>query len=144
MSAATRRLTADDRLAIHELMARAAWGYDASRLDVVASCYASDAAMTVAITGGKPAARVEGRAAVVELIRASIAAQHDQRRHVMSNVFVELDDADAPVVVSTLALVVVADGTARVLSTGTYRDVLAREDGAWRIRRRDLALDLPY
>jgi len=144
MSIAARRLTADDRLAIHELIARAAWGYDASRLDVVASCYTADAVMTVAVAGRQPPARIDGRAAVVELIRSSIAAQRDQRRHVMSNVFVELDDADAPVVVSTLALVVAADGTARVLSTGTYRDTLAREDGAWRIRRRDLALDLPY
>lgn len=138
-----RRLTADDKLAIHEVVGRAAWAYDESRLDVIAACYASDVVMTVTIAGVE-GTRVEGRDAVVELIRSSLASQDDQRRHVMSNVFFESDDAADPVVVSTLTLVVVAGGAARVLSTGTYRDVMIREDDVWRIRRRDLALDLPY
>jgi len=138
-----RRLTADDKIAIHEVVGRSAWAYDESRLDVVAECYASDVVMTVTVAGAH-GARVEGRDGVVELIRSSLASQDDQRRHVMSNVFFESDDAAAPVVVSTLTLVVVTGGAARVLSTGTYRDVMTREDDAWRIRRRDLALDLPY
>jgi len=139
-----RRLTADDRLAILDLMGRAAWGYDESRLEVVTSCYAAGAVMTVEVAGVETPTRVDGRDAVVGLIRASIASQDDQRRHVVSNVFFESDDAAEPVVVSTLTLVVVAKGAVRVLSTGTYRDMVVREDGVWRIRRRDLALDLPY
>lgn len=138
------RLTSDDRHRLHDLVGRAAWGYDEARLDVVASCFATGAVMTVEVAGLGEPTRVEGRDAIVELIRASIESQRDQRRHVMSNVFVESDDAVEPIVVSTLTLVVVADGAARILSCGTYRDVMVRDEGAWRIRRRDLKLDLPY
>jgi len=139
-----RRLSADDRLAMHEVVSRAAWAYDEARLDVVASCFATDAVMTVEIAGAGAPARIEGRDAIVGLIRSSIEGQNDQRRHVMSNVFFESDDAARPVVISTLTLVVVAAGTARVLSCGTYRDEMTRDGDAWRIRRRDLRLDLPY
>lgn len=144
MPNAPHRLTADERLAVHDLVSRAAWGYDEARLDVVASCFAADAVMTVEVAGAGAPARVEGRDAIVALIRSSIESQNDQRRHVMSNVFLESDDAPAPVAISTLTLVVVANGTARVLSCGTYRDELVRDGDAWRIRRRDLRLDLPY
>jgi len=139
-----RRLTADDRHALHDLVSRAAWGYDEARLDVVASCFAAGAVMTVAVAGLGEPTRVVGRDAIVALIGASIQSQNDQRRHVMSNVFFESDDAAEPIVVSTLTLVVVAHGAARILSCGTYRDTMVREGDAWRIRRRDLALDLPY
>jgi len=138
-----RRLSADDRLAMHEVVSRAAWAYDEARLDVVASCFATDAVMTVEIAGAGAPARIEGRDAIVGLIRSSIEGQNDQRRHVMSSVFLS-DDAAGPVVISTLTLVVVAAGTARVLSCGTYRDEMTRDGDAWRIRRRDLRLDLPY
>jgi hypothetical protein len=138
------RLTSDDRHHLHELVSRAAWGYDEARLDVVASCFATVAVMTVEVAGFAAPTRVEGRDAIVELIRASIESQGDQRRHVMSNVFIESDDAEEPVVVSTLTLVVVAEGQARIVSCGTYRDVMVRDEGEWRIRRRDLKLDLPY
>ena len=129
---------------MHDVVSRAAWAYDEARLDVVASCFAANAVMTVAVAGAGTPARIEGRDAIVGLIRSSIEAQNDQRRHVMSIVFFESDDAVEPVVVSTLTLVVVADGAARVLSCGTYRDEMARDGNAWRIRRRDLRLDLPY
>lgn len=144
MTTDARRLAAGDRLELHELVGRAAWAYDEARLDVVEGCFAADAVMTVAVAGAGAPTRVEGRDAIVGLIRSSIESQSDQRRHVMSNVIFESDDAVTPVVVSTLTLVVVADGAARVLSCGTYRDEMAREGDAWRIRRRDLRLDLPY
>lgn len=138
------RITTDDRLALHDVVSRAAWAYDEARMDVIEGCFAADAVMTVAVAGAGTPTTVEGRDAIVGLIRSSIEAQDDQRRHVMSNVFFESDDAARPVVVSTLTLVVVADGAASVLSCGTYRDEMAREGDAWRIRRRDLRLDLPY
>lgn len=144
MTTAARRLASDERLAILDLVSRAAWGYDEARLEVVTKCFAADAVMTVAVAGVETPTRVEGRDAIVGLIRSAIASQNDQRRHLVSNVFFESDGAAEPIVVSTLALVVVANGAARVLSCGTYRDVMVREDDTWRIRRRDLALDLPY
>lgn len=140
----TTRLSADDKWEIHELLSRAAWGYDEAQLDVIGACFTADAVMTVRVTGSDRDGRFEGRDAVLDLFRSSIESQNDRRRHVLSNVFFEPGDAGGPLVVSTLTLMAVADGAVRVLTTGTYRDAVAREDDAWRIRQRDLVLDLPY
>ncbi len=137
-------LTADDRFEIHGLMGRAAWGYDEARLDVIEACFTPDAVMTVRVKGSDRDGRFEGRDAILALIASSIASQADQRRHVMANMFFDAPDPAGPVVVSTLTLVVVSHGAVTVLSTGTYRDVVTHDGEAWRIRRRDLVLDLPY
>lgn len=138
------KLSAAAKLEVHELLHRSAWAYDQARLDVMEACFTADASMSVHVVGNDPTGPYEGRDAVIGLIRASLEAQNDQRRHVISNIFFETESADSAVVISTLTLIAVAEGTLRVLSTGLYRDVVVRQDNPWRFSERQLSLDLPY
>ena len=125
-------------------MARSAWAYDEARLDVMEACFTPDARMTVQIADAAAIGPFEGRPAVLELVRGSLAAQRDQRRHVISNVFFESEDTDTAIVLSTLTLLATADGQITVLSAGVYRDHVVRGPDGWRFRERSLALDRGY
>ena len=137
-------LSTADRLAIHELLARSAWAYDEARLDVMEACFTADAQMALRIAGGDVIGPHIGRDAVLKLIRNAIESQSDQRRHVISNVFVESESADSAVVVSTLALLTTANEQTSVLSAGLYRDTVVRTSEGWRFRERFLSLDKGY
>ncbi len=137
-------LTVADKLAIHELLARSAWAYDEARLDVMEACFTEDAQMRLRIAEGDVIGPHDGREAVLALIRDAIESQSDQRRHVISNVFFESEEADRAVVVSTLTLLATADGETSVLSAGLYRDTVTRSADGWRYCDRFLALDKPY
>jgi hypothetical protein len=138
------KLSAGDKLAIHEVINRSAWSYDAARLDVLGDCFADDAKMSFRIAGGDSIGPYVGREAIVKLIRDSLDSQNDQRRHVISNVFFECEEMDGAVALSNLTLLAVAEGEVRVLTTGIYRDVFVLQSGTWQIRERFLELDLPY
>ena len=44
----------------------------------------------------------------------------------------------------SLTLIIIENGVLRVQATGVYRDlVVARKEWDWRIKERDLTLDLP-
>jgi hypothetical protein len=138
------RLETADRLAIAELLARAAWAYDEGRLDVMEACLTEDARMEVHIAGIDPMPAHEGRAAVLALIGGAIEAQDDQRRHVISNVFFESEDTDRAVVVSNLTLLATTPAATTVMSAGLYRDTVVRTGEGWRFCDRQLSLDRPY
>ena len=137
-------LAVEDKLAIQELLARSAWAYDEARLDVMEACFTEDAQMRLQIAGGDVIGPHDGRQAVLDLIRGAIESQSDQRRHVISNVFFESEDADRAVVVSNLTLLGTAEGQTTVLSAGLYRDTVVRTPDGWRYCDRFLALDKPY
>lgn len=137
-------LTTEDKLAIHELLARSAWAYDENRMDVMEACFTPEAQMRLQIARGDVIGPHDGRDAVLELIRGAIESQSDQRRHVISNVFFESEDADRAVVLSNLTLLGTADDSTSVLSAGLYRDTVVRTDGGWRFSDRFLSLDKPY
>lgn len=137
-------LSAEAKLAIHELLARSAWAYDEKRMDVMAECFAAEARMSLRIGGGDVIGPYEGRSAVLELIRGSLDAQNDQRRHVIANVFFESETTTSATVISTLTLLATAHGAISVLSAGLYRDDVVLEPGGWRFRARFLTLDRPY
>lgn len=131
---------------IENLLHRVSWGYDEGDVDLIAASFAGDARMSMRIgdRGGDLVGSWEGREAIRALHADSLAAQSDQRRHVVSNLVVESETGDAASVVSYLTLVAVAGGKAAVLSTGWYRDQLVRTSDGWLIRDRYLYLDLPY
>jgi hypothetical protein len=129
------------------LLGRASWGYDEADPDLIASCFAADARMSMRIghrTEGNYVGPFEGREAIRALHADSMAAQTDQRRHNLSNIWVEKESGDEATVVSNLTLLSVEDGAVRVLSSGWYRDQLVRSDEGWQIADRYLYLDLPY
>lgn len=133
------------RAAFENLLGRASWGYDENDPDLIASCFADDARMSLRIgRDGDLVGPFEGRAAIRALHADSMAAQTDQRRHNLSNLWVEKETDDAATVVSNLTLLSVEHGAVRVLSSGWYRDELARRGGDWLITDRHVYLDLPY
>lgn len=133
------------REAFENLLGRASWGYDEADPDLIASCFTDDARMALQI--GRDGALVgpfDGRAAIRALHADSMAAQTDQRRHNLSNTWVEKESTDAATVISNLTLLSIEDGAVQVLSSGWYRDQFVRREDGWHIADRFVYLDLPY
>ena len=138
-------LSVADKLTIQELLYRSAWSYDEGRLDVMESGYTEDAAMRLRIAGGDVIGPHVGRDAVIALNRNAIESQTDQRRHVISNVFFEEEQADRAVVVSNLTLLATPPGgETAVVSAGLYRDTVVRRGDEWLFHERFLTLDRPF
>jgi SnoaL-like domain len=136
-------LSLERKLAIHELLGRAAYAYDQRDLDLLESCFEIDAVMSMRIAGGDLIGPFEGRDAIMQLMKNSMAEQTDVRRHVVSNIFFE-STGEQPVVISNLTLLSTQGGVASLLATGIYRDTVVEEAGSWRLRSRHLDLDSTY
>ena len=136
-------LSALDKLEIHEVLGRWAYGYDERDVALMTACFAAEAQMTRRINGGELIGPFEGRDAVVELMTSSMAEQTDVRRHVTSNMFF-LEEDDQPLLVSNLTLLATENDNIQLLSAGVYRDRFAKEDGRWVILNRHLDLDRGY
>jgi 3-phenylpropionate/cinnamic acid dioxygenase small subunit len=136
-------LSLERKLAIHELLGKAAYAYDQRDLDLLESCFDIDAVMSMRIAGGGLIGPFEGRDAIMQLMKNSMAEQTDVRRHVVSNIFFE-SIGEQPVVISNLTLLSTQGGVASLLATGIYRDTVVEEDGSWRLRSRHLDLDSTY
>ncbi len=137
-------VTLEEKLAIHELLSKASYAYDARDLDMLAACFTPDATLTMRIAGGDLVGPFDGRDAIMGLMGGSMAEQTDVRRHVVSNIFFD-DSADGTAVKSFLTLVATENGETRVLSTGVYHDTVVADDaGAWRLAQRYIELDNSY
>jgi hypothetical protein len=137
------KLSTEQKLAIHELLGRAAYAYDERDMQMLENGFADNAGMSMRIAGGEIIGPFNGRDAIMELMRSSMAQQADVRRHVVSNIFFE-ENGENPVAISNLTLVSTLDGKAEMLATGVYRDELIEQGGAWRILKRHLELDSSY
>jgi len=136
-------LALEQKLAIHELLGRAAYAYDERDMALLESSFARAATMSMRIAGGDLIGPFEGRDAIMQLMHNSMAQQTDVRRHVISNIFFE-EESGQPVVVSNLTLVATENGKAALLAAGVYRDTLVEEAGSWRILKRHVELDSSY
>ena len=136
-------LALEQKLAIHELLGRAAYAYDERDMALLESSFASGATMSMRIAGGDLIGPFEGRDAIMQLMRNAMSEQTDVRRHVISNIFFEAESRQ-PVVVSNLTLLATENGEAALLAAGVYRDTVIEEDGSWRILKRHVELDSPY
>jgi hypothetical protein len=119
-------------------------GYDERDVDLMRTAFTHDARFVLHPPDGADPLVFTGIDAVMKLFTDSLAAQTDLRRHVTTNPLVERLGHRILRVTSNLTLIVIDEGVLRVQSTGIYRDVVVRgPDGTWRIRERDLTLDLP-
>ena len=86
----------------------------------------------------------QGREAIMGLMSGSMAEQTDVRKHVVSNIFIDEDDAGVKAT-SFLTLIATQGGETRLLSAGVYNDTLVKnEDGDWQLSRRHIDLDNGY
>ena len=136
-------LSSEDKLAVHEVLSRAAYAYDERDMEMLQACFAHAASFTMRIAGGDLVGPFEGRDAVIELMSGSMEAQTDVRRHVVSNIFFDPRQAE-PTAISNLTLFATEEGVIQVLSAGVYRDTLILEEGEWKILQRHIDLDKSY
>ena len=132
------------KIAIHELLGRAAYYFDAHDVEGLKACFSEDANMLVNIADGQTFGPFEGRDAIMGLMSGTLAAQTDTRRHVICDIFFESEGQQEAVVVSTLLLSSVADGEISLVTSGVYRDVVKKVDGVWLFANRNLDLDMPF
>jgi hypothetical protein len=131
----TPAFTSNDRLEIHELMARYAWSLDTGDEESFVACFCSDGELVwdVFATEG----RWRGAAALRRFIgyfrqRPESAG----RQHHVSNLIVTPTAAAAQARCYVAVALRREPGPHLLHVMGYYEDELAREDGHWRIARR--------
>ena len=132
------------KLAIHELLSRAAYYFDARDEDGLGACFVDDAQMRVNIGEDQSLGPFEGRDAIMDLMRGSWDAQNDVRRHVICDIFFESTSADAATVVSTVVVSAVEADAISLVTTGVYRDRVKKAGADWQIAERQLDLDKSF
>lgn len=129
-----------DQSTLQQLFATYAWGMDGKEFHLLNEVFTEDATFGGTIAGGEGFGPFEGRDTVVGFITDVTKGQGDQRRHVITNTRIEGPTS----AIANLTLIVVADGNLTVQTTGVYRVELAQEDGVYRFRTMNLALDLGF
>lgn len=129
------------KLAIHELMSRAAYYFDAHDTDRLEACFCEDARMLVNIAGGETFGPFEGRDSIMELMRGSLEMQKDKRRHIICDVFFESEDDNEATVISTLVVSSVENDEMTLVTSGVYRDLVRKVGSDWLIADRHVDLD---
>ena len=133
----------EEKLLIHELLARSAYGYDERDLELLASCFSEDAEMTMCIAGGDVVGPFKGRNQLRKMFENAMSGQQDVRRHVISNIFFsELEGAS--VVYSNLTLLATENDDTRLITAGIYTDHVELSQSGWVIKKRHLDLDSSY
>lgn len=133
-----------DKQAVSEMLGKAGWAYDEGHLDYLAGIFTDDALFTLSIEGQGQVGNFEGKDTIMGLYEGAKEAATDRRRHVVSNIFFEDETEGSITAVSYLTLISIQDGALNVISSGVYTDKVELVGGAWLIKHRDLALDLPY
>jgi len=136
-------ISTDDKLAIHELLATASYGYDTRNLPLLESCLTEDAVMSLRVAQGDVVGPFEGRSNIMGLYSDSMASQSDVRKHVISNIVIA-GEGERLSVTSILTLFATETGQTRLLSVGFYHDEVRRCEGSWRICKRHVDLDSAY
>jgi hypothetical protein len=132
------------KIAIQELLSRAAYYFDMHDISKLESCFAEDANMLVNIANGDTFGPFEGREAIMGLMSGTLAVQTDTRRHVICDMFFESEGNQQATVVSTLLLSSVEAGEISLVTSGVYRDTVINVAGEWLFANRDLDLDMPF
>ena len=137
-------MQATDKLAIHELLSRAAYSFDERNLGVLEQCFAPGATMLVNIADGQTFGPFEGREAIMALMKVTLDSQTDPRRHVISNFIFEAEEDSSATVLSQVVLFATERGKIDVITSGIYRDMVVKTNGAWQITDRLLNLELGF
>lgn len=136
-------LSTEEKLAIHELLSRAAYAYDEREVAMLENCFSAEANFSMRIAKGDLVGPFAGRDAIMGLMTGSMAEQTDVRRHVVSNIFFD-ESGEQTLAISNLTLMATENGEIQLLSAGVYKDTVVNENGEWRVSNRHLELDKAY
>jgi ketosteroid isomerase-like protein len=132
------------RCLVAECIARYGWAYDERDPAALGDCFTPDGVWEGSLQGLQPIGPHQGRAAVVDFLSGFWEQQQDQRRHVFSNLVVDLETADRASAHAYLVLTSVEADIVRPVTTGPYRFDLLALDGIWRITRLSAGFDSPF
>lgn len=133
-----------DRALIAERIYRYGWGYDERHRELLADCFTADAVWEGDVMGHQPVGPIAGREAITDWLGEFWTAQHDQRRHIFTNVIVDQLSDTTAVAHAYLLLTASADATMTPVTAGPYRLVMRREPDSWRIERLVAGFDAPF
>lgn len=134
----------EQRLQIEALLNKAANDLDERNFSGMEACFAEDTKVVIRVDSIGLAEPLEGRKALMALVKDRVEAQTDKRRHVITNVQIEPEGENRARAISYLTLLSIENGKVKVLTSGCYRDLLVYRDGSWLIAEREIELDLPY
>jgi hypothetical protein len=128
-------LSTQDRLDIHELLARYAWALDTADVEGFVGCFARDGELLW--DSFETPLRWRGERA----LRRFIGGLRDRpesagRQHFVANVVIEGREDGASARSYCLVTLRPPEGAPLVHVAGHYEDLLCLEDGTWRIRQR--------
>lgn len=123
-------LSADDRIELHELVARYGNVVDDGDLDALGTVYAEDAAMVLLLANGREV-RKHGLAEIGEFL----AASNSTNAHILTNVTTAVED-DEIVLRYRMAPPRGTDGIFSI----DYRDVCVHTDAGWRIAHHTITM----
>ena len=126
-------VSTEDKLQIHEVLARMDHAVDAGAWDVYVSNFTEDGVLE---SGWTPP--VQGRDAIRRWLVENEAGTSG-KRHVATNV--TLDPLDDGVRATSYLTVIEREDIPKVVATAVIIDDLSQVDGAWKVRRHEVRID---
>lgn len=126
-------MDAADRLELHELPGRYGDAIDDRDWPRLARIFTEDAVFDLTDLGGP---RLEGLATIQRYM--DVEAQHP-RTHLMTNIYVD-EDADGT---ARMCFRIIALLPEKRTGTASYRDVVVKTPGGWRVKDRVITLKRP-
>lgn len=124
-------LSSEDRIALHELIARYSHLLDRGGIDRMGEIFTDDCRFTVA----QYDVDIHGLPALIEFFHPTMAAQPNIR-HVITNVFTEATGANRA---DLHAYLLIVDATTNAITTvGVYHDRCVKTAAGWRIATRNV------
>jgi hypothetical protein len=143
LTSTTAQLSPRDQESIRVTLARYALGTDSIDCNMLAQTYTADATLT-AIVAGRDTLSLTGRDAITTFVINTRKAQHDIRRHNITNIVAERVRDGEAVVHAYFEVVTTVATQVSVLSTGIYNiRMVCCHDGVWRIAQEDVLQDAP-
>ena len=133
-----------ERVLIAERMYRYGWAFDERQALALADCFTEDATWEANIMGTTTVGPHVGRAAIVDFMTGFWPDQHDQRRHMITNVIIESQDESAATALSYHLLMSASNGELTPVTTGFYRVEMRKLGTAWKICRLLAGYDIPF
>jgi SnoaL-like domain len=139
-------MSIDERLAIHEIIARYSYTYDSLDADGFAGLFADDGVLEIFVPGKAVAAvRLQSRAEILEWAARRLRARSGRfssRHHQSGTLFDELTADSA--MTRTMVLVThqgATEAAPRPVLSGVYHDRWRKEAGGWRLAHRAAHVD---
>ncbi len=136
MSQPSAQLAPDDRLAIHELVARYCRVIDFNRWDEFPSLFTDDCVIDFGALMGTH----EGPEGVARLA-GMIGGTGLMMRHLVTNVIIDRAEADRADVWCYVLALTGPDPTNLMTTTGRYEDEVVKRNGRWLIKRRRAVIE---